>query len=367
MTRAALVCWFALAGATGGYSAAVAQAGGTGQIYIGTYAKQILIMDEASMRVTDTIPVSIGVPVGITLSADRTRMYVMDPYFENVEVFDLATRKSVDRFTLSDGATRVRLTGGFNIDPQQRFAVVLAKTYTKKIDRFEIGPPKLLRYDLAKRQVTDTIPWPKDEERDFARILFSPSGHLMYFFTTDEILIYDSETLKQVDRWDLAQPLEQGMGRFNFGFPADVFELPGWYMGVFRMTDPVQNRTLMGVARVNLEERTVDFYTLGPSGPASFAMSADRRRAYGLRQEVGNWEFWTYDLEARRVASRTPFAGRPRMSLTPSSNGRYLYLHGAGSTIDLRDPQTFRVVRTVQLPGDMTGFRLVPPLPSSSR
>ncbi|HUF49477.1 MAG TPA: hypothetical protein VMN60_01505 [Longimicrobiales bacterium] len=341
-----------------------AQSGGTGTIYVGTYAKHVLVLNEATLRVTDTIPVSIGVPVGITVSADRSRMYVMEPYFEKVEVFDLATKQAVDQFTLSQGNTRVRLSGGFNVDPLQRFAIVLAKTYTKKIDRFEIGPPRLLRYDLAKRQVTDTIPWPGGEERDFARILFSPSGDLMYFFTTNEILIYDAVTLKEVDRWNLAQPLEEGMGRFNFGFPADVFEIPGWYMGAFRQTDPVQNRTLMGVARVNLEQRSVEFYTLGPNSPASFVMSADRRRAYGLRQEVGNWEFWTYDLEARRVTGRIPFAGRPRMQLTPSSNGRYVYLHGAGSTIDVRDPQTFRIIRTVQLPGDMTGFRLVPPLPS---
>jgi DNA-binding beta-propeller fold protein YncE len=367
MMRAVRTIVVALLAINASHAPLRAQGSGTAKIYVGTYAKQVLVMDEATMRVTDTIPVSIGVPVGITVSADRSRMYVMDPNFEKVEVFDLATRKAVDQFTLSEGDKRVRLSGGFNVDPQQRFAIVLAKTYTKKIDRFEIGPPKLLRYDLAKRQVTDTIPWPRDEERDFARILFSPSGHLMYFFTTDEILIYDAVTLKQVDRWDLAQPLEEGMGRFNFGFPADVFEVPGWYMGVFRQTDPVQNRTLMGVARVNLEQRTVDFYTIGPSGPASFVMSPDRRRAYGLRQEVGNWEFWTYDLEGRRVASRTVFEGRPRMQLTPSSNGRYLYLHGAGSTIDVRDPQTFRVIRTVQLPGDMTGFRLVPPLPSSGR
>lgn len=333
--------------------------GGNGTIYIGTYARSILVVDENTMSVTDTIPVSVGVPINMQFSFDRSRLYLMDAGFEKVEVIDLATRKPVDQFTLTEGNKRVRIFG-FNVDPRQRFAVMLVKTYTKKPDRFEIGPPKLLRYDLARHQVTDTIPWPRGEERDNARILFAPSGDYLYFFTTDDILIYETANLKQVDRWELAQPIEEGMGRLNFGFPTDIYEEPGYYTGLFRMTDPVQNRTLMGVARVNLERRDVDFYTLGPSGPVNFALAPDRRRAYGLRQEVGLYEFWLFDLEGRRVVSRTQFRGRPRMGLTPSSNGRYLYIHTAGSTIDLYDAQTFRHVRTVDLGADMTSFRLLP-------
>jgi hypothetical protein len=334
--------------------------GGNGTIYVGTYARNVLVVDENTFAIRDTIQSHVGVPIGLQFSADRSRLYVTDAGFEKVEVFDLATRKSVDQFTLTEGPKRVRIFG-FNVDPRQRFAVMLIKTYTKKPDRFEIGPPKLVRYDLAKHQVTDTIPWPRNEERDNARILFSPSGDYLYFFTTDEILIYETANLKQVDRWELAQPIQEGMGRLNFGFPTDIYEEPGFYTGLFRMTDPVQNRTLMGVARVNLERRDVDFYTLGPSGPVGFALAPDRRRAYGLRQEVGLYEFWTFDLENRRVAARTQFRGRPRMGLTVSSNGRYIYIHTAGSTIDLYDSQTFQHVRTVDLGADMTALRLLPP------
>lgn len=334
--------------------------GGSGTIFVGTYAKSVLVVDENTLSVIDTIPVSVGVPINMQFSFDQSRLYLMDAGYEKVEVFDLATRKAVDQFTLTEGNKRVRISG-FNVDPHQRFAVMLIKTYTKKLDRFEIGPPKLVRYDLARHQVTDTIAWPRGEERENARILFSPSGEYLYFFTTDDILIYETANLKQVDRWELAQPVEQGMGRLNFGFPTDIYEEPGFYTGLFRMTDPVQNRTLMGVARVNLERRDVDFYTLGPSGPVNFALAPDRRRAYGLRQEIGLYEFWLFDLEGRRVVSRTQFRGRPRMGLTPSSNGRYIYIHTAGSTIDLYDSQTFQHVRTVDLAADMTGFRLLPP------
>jgi hypothetical protein len=343
---------------------AVAQSkppGGNGTIYVGTYAKQILVVDEASFKVRDSIPVSIGIPTGMQLSFDRKHFYVLDPQFETVEIIDIASRKPLGRFTLSTPGTRVRIWG-FNLDPRERFAVLVVKTYTKKADRFEIGKPTMLRYDLAKRVVTDTIPWPKGEERDGASILFSPNGDLLYFFTTDDVLIYETDKLKQVDRWELSRTLfEEGMGRLNFFFPNDIYEEPGFYTGMFRVTDPVNRRTLMGVARVDLVNKSVDFFTLGPSEPVSFTLAPGRKRAYGLRREVGNYQFWTFDLESRRVVRKTEFRGRSRMGLTASSNGKLLYIHTAGSTIDLYDTETFKQLGTVDLGADMSNFILIPP------
>ena len=101
-------------------------------------------------------------------------------------------------------------------------------------DRYEVSHPTLLRYDLAKHAVTDTIPWPRGEEREGAQIIFSPNGDLMYFFTQDDVLIYDTNTLKEVDRWEISSTLfEEGLGRINFGFPYDVYEEPGFYTGLF--------------------------------------------------------------------------------------------------------------------------------------
>jgi hypothetical protein len=189
----------------------------------------------------------------------------------------------------------------------------------------------------------------------------------MYFFTPSDVLVYSTDSLKQVDRWDMQRVVEEGFGRIPFGFASDIYEETGFYTGLFRITDPVNRRTLMGVARTDLVNRSVDFYTLGPSGPVSFRLAPGRRRAYGLRQEVGNYEFWEFDLETRRVVRQVKFDGRPRMGLTPSSNGRYLYIHTAGPTIDLYDAGTFRLTRTVDLGADMTSFILIPPPTTPAR
>jgi hypothetical protein len=262
---------------------------------------------------------------------------------------------------------------GFNVDPLERYAIILIKTYTSKPDRYEIGKPTLVRYDLAKRAVTDTIPWPKGEEREGVQIIFSPKGDLMYFFTTDDVLVYNAETLKEVDRWQLSRTLfEEGIGRINVGFGNDLYEDPGHYTSLFRITDPVNRRTMMGVARIDLVNRNIEyFYTLGPSAPVSFQLAPGRTRAFGLRQEVGFYQFWTYDLTGRRVDQRVEFQGRPRMGMAVSTNGTQLYIGVAGSTIDRYDARTFQLLGTTRLNADMTRMLLVPagptPRPGPSR
>ena len=62
--------------------------------------------------------------------------------------------------------------------------------------------------------------------------MMSPDGKLLYFFA-DDVLIYDTTEFKQVDKWELSRPLEEGLGRFDFG-PRDVtYEEPGFYSGIF--------------------------------------------------------------------------------------------------------------------------------------
>ena len=333
--------------------------GGNGTIYVGTYARNILVLDEATMRLRDTIKATVGIPE-LSLSFDRKHLYVTDPGNEKLEIVDLATKKSSGVFTLSHDSIKVRMNG-FSLDPKERFVIMLVKTYTKKIDRYEVGKPTLLRYDLAKHAVTDTIPWPRGEEREGAQIIFAPKGDLMYFFTTDDVLIYDTNTLKEVDRWEISKTLfEEGLGRIAFGFPYDVYEEPGFYTGLFRTTDPVNRRTQMGVARMDLVNRQLDFYSLGPSQAVSFRLSPDRKRAYGIHSEVGNYQFWTFDLDSKRVLGKTEFPGRPRMGLVVSSNGSQLYITTAGSTIDRFSTTDFKHLGQVNLGADMTNVVIVP-------
>ena len=334
--------------------------GGDGTLYLGGYAREIYVIDEATEEVVAQIPVSTGIPRNLTLSTDRQHFYLNDMTAEHFEIIDIASRSTVDSFTLSQGVTRTRIES-FAVDPQERFVILLTRSRTKQVDRFEIADAELAAYDLSTHERMRTIPWPNDKARRALRMLFSPDGSLLYFFV-DQIVVYETDEFTEVDRWDLSEPLEPGLGSLRFGFRGGLSEEFGFYTGLFTIRSPVRDGRQMGVARVNLNEKEVEyFYTLGPATGVGFAMTTDGTKAYGLVQEIGHYEFWAFDLESRRLGPRQQFDGRPRMALKPSSNGQLLYVYQAGQTIDIYEAETFRYLRTLDLEADATTDLIVMP------
>ncbi len=338
--------------------------GGSGLMYIGTYAGDIQIFDEATESLTGRIVLKNGIPRSLVPSQDRTRFYVLDSSYEKIEVVDIASRSTLDTFTLSSGNRRVRVIS-MQADPLNRYLVLLTRTATKLVDRWEIGPPVLQQFDLATKQMGRTIPWPRGEERETVNLRFSPDGKFLYFFG-DEVMVVDAETFEEAGTWAFAQPAEAGLGRVSLGPVHDFYDTPGFFTGLFTMQDPVQKRRMMGIGRVDLTKRTIDFSPLGPSDNVSFAQAPDRKRAYGIKSEIGRYEFWTFDLEQPAVVSRGEFEGRPRMGLRVSSNGRLLYIYVAGATIDVYDASSYAYLRTIQMNADQTTELFVVPGGASS-
>ncbi len=321
-------------------------------MYIGTYAGTIQIFDEATEKMVGDIKLQTGIPRSLTLSQSRSKFYVLDSTLEKIEIVDIPTRASLSSFTLSEGNKQVRIRG-LQVDPLERFLILLTRSATKLIDRWEIGDISLQFYDLAQKKVTRTIPWPKGEERENVNIRFSPDGKLLYFFG-DDVLILETTNFTEVDTWPLSRPLEAGLGRVNFGSVDDFNEDPGFLTGLFTTQDPIQNRRIMSLGRVNLAAKTIDLTPIGPAEGVSFALAPDRKRGYGLMQQIGRYEFWTFDVAQKKLHGRTVFEGRPRMALRVSSNGKLLYIFQAGATIDVYDAASYKLLRTIEMTADQT-------------
>ena len=334
---------------------------GAGTMYVSTYKGVIVEIDEATEKAVAEIPMKSGIPGMVRFSNDRTRLYVRDIAYEKLEIIDRVKRTTLDTILLSEGATKTRIWS-VQPDPNDKYLLLVIKNYTLSGDRWEIGPPTLVQYDLAAKKIARTIPWPKGEEREGVGLVFSPDGKLVYLFAED-VLIYETTNFTEVDRWNLAQPQESGVGRISLGGFDPFSDDPGFYTGLLTMQDPIQNRRIMGLGRVELGAKKIDFRPIGPSRGMAFGFNREKKRGYGLLfGDLPNEnEFWTFDLETYRIVSRTPFAGRPRMGMRVSSNGNYLYIHTAGNTIDLYDTTSFKLARTITLDGDMTSFTLLPP------
>lgn len=347
------------AGEGGQKPAPITPVGGDRLMYIGTYAGSIQIFDEATEALVGEIKLKTGIPRALTLSQSRSKFYVLDSTNEKVEIVDIATRTTTDTFTLSEGNKKVRIRG-MQVDPLERFLILLTRSATKQVDRWEIGDIAMEFYDLAQKKITRTIPWPRGEERENVNIRFSPDGTLLYFFG-DDVLILETTNFTEVDTWPLSRPIEPGLGRVNFGSVDDFNDDPGFFTGLFTTQDPIQNRRIMNLGRVNLVAKSIELTPIGPAEGISFSMSADRKKAWGVMQgtggtaqPIGRYEFWAFDVAAKKLLSRTPFEGRPRMALRVSSNGRLLYVYQAGETIDVYDSATYKRLRTIEMNSDQT-------------
>jgi len=358
--------WLAVALCVGGPTtigaqkpaASLAVNGGDNLMYVGTYAGTIQIFDEASETKVGDIKLQTGIPRSLTLSQSRSKFYVLDSTLEKIEIVDIPSRASLSMFTLSEGNKKVRIRG-MQVDPLERFLILLTRSATKQIDRWEIGDVSMQFYDLAEKKVTRTIPWPRGEEREFVNIRFSPDGKFLYFFG-DDVLILETANFTEVDTWPLSRPIEPGLGRVNFGSVDDFNEDPGFFTGLFTTQDPIQNRRIMSLGRVNLVAKTNDLTPIGPEEGIGFAMAPDRKRAWGLMQgnggaqPIGRYEFWAFDVAQKKLLGRTPFDGRPRMALRVSSNAKLLYVYQAGATIDVFDSASYKKLRTIEMNADQT-------------
>jgi hypothetical protein len=287
-------------------------------MYIGTYNDAIYVISESSGEVVDRIPVSTGMPRDAVLSHDGTKFYVLNVDRERMEIIDIASKETVEVFSLSEGTTKVRIWG-YVVNPAGTRAVLVARRYERLVDRWDVGELQLLVYDMEDDEVLKELPWPDGEISFFPSMEFSPDGRTLYFFM-DQVRVYETENFTEVDRWDYTAGLDTGMGDIRFGFGTSPYEDEGHFTGLFRVEEPVNERELMGVARVDLSARSVDFFTLGPAESLRFTLGPDGR-GYGLHVEIGNYQLWTIDLEGRSVVDRKRIEGRTRMRLEASANG----------------------------------------------
>jgi DNA-binding beta-propeller fold protein YncE len=349
----------------GGQTASGPKASGT--LYIGTWPRQVLVIDEAGGKVVDQIQLTTGTPQSLTLSYDKKKIYATT-WNNGVEVIDLATRKVINQFTLGEGGRIVRMRG-FAPDPTDQLLYGTINTAVKKIDRFEIEKPQFAVIDLAQKKITKTFDFPKEHETPFgfrAGYRVSPDGKLLYVFRED-VLIFDLKDFKQVDKIELSKPQHPGSFPISMGAGDDPNEDAGVVTSVFNTTDPVVRRRIFGIARLDLASRNLDFTPVGPAvmGMTGLRLTPDGKTGYTVaylgapNEPTRRTEFWVFDIPTRKLTRKHEFQSRTRFSFSVSSDGKQLYIFGAGPTIEVYDAETFQMQRVITFDGDITTGMLV--------
>ena len=344
-------------------------------MYIGTLDKKLLVIDEEKESVVDQIQLG-GIPRTTALSADKQKLYIFTTQMV-LETVDLATRKVVSSFSLADSRSRPRmgaaapdrinLSGnarysGIAVDPTGRYIYTTMRNAIKDIDQFRVEPPQFVAIDLQEKKIAKAWPFPKEMDGGFgfnATYKVSADGKLLYIFQED-ILVFDLETFKQVDRIELAQPPFPGASPYRLAANEDPFDAPDSATSVFTSVDQIVHKGTLGLASIDLKTRKVDYKPIGPLLPMTqFMLSPDRKLGYSVMPTVatgGNrvTEWWVWDVANHSVVKKKEFESRPTFRFAVGGDGKHLYLYGAGSTLEIWDAATLESKKLIFLNKDTT-------------
>ena len=343
-----------------------------GTLFLPAYPNALLVFDEGQGKVVDRIPLTTGTPRAMRLSQDRKTIYVTTIDHNGLEVIDVATHKVTNHFVLNTATKQFRMRGGA-ASPDGRLFYTVTKEIDKFPEHYEVGNAKYTVISLAEQKIVKTVDIPREDafanEAGFGRTPFevSPDGKFLYQFGA-KISVFNADDFKLIDRIDLAQPDFPGMERIRFGSDLDLIGQPGRHISIFNSADPIVHNKVFGIARFDLETRQMDFDPIGPApgGMAGLQVTPDKKFAYTVVTNgvLGNkrCEFWAFDLSSDRITQTAEVPCRARFSFGMGSDGKKLYIYGAGFEIEVYDAATLRYERTWDLNTDITpaGFVVLP-------
>lgn len=327
---------------------------------LGGYPDQLMLVDEASGQVEERVTLATGLPTSMHLSNDRERIYVTTITTSGIEVFDTATHRIINSFSLNTPTTRYRFSGGVP-DPTGRYFYIMGMRIDKLLDSYRISELQYMVVDLEQQKVVRSVDVaPEDRGPSYrSRLALSPDGRTLYVFK-DKVIVLETETLEVVDRIDLAKPDFPGMQDVSVSGSLETLASPNEYVSVFNAVDPYIQNKVFGIARFDLQSRHFSFSPIGPApdSMAGLQVAPDGKNAYtvAVNGERGSarCEFWHFDLTSNIAVNNAAFPCRSRFFFGMSPNGEKLYIYGAGFDVAVYDAKTLQPAGDWELTNDAT-------------
>jgi hypothetical protein len=236
------------------------------------------------------------------------------------------------------------------------------RNVVKDIDEYRINPPQFVAIDLQEKKIAKAWAFPKEMDQGFgfnATYKVSADGKRLYVFQ-ENILVFDLDTFQQIDKIELAQPPYPGASPYRLAAGEDPYDAADTATSVFTSVDSIVHKGTLGLAKIDLTTRKVDYFPIGPLLPMNgFQLSPDRKRGYSVMPKIATGanratEWWVWDIENHKVIKKKEFDTRPTFRFAVGGDGKKLYLYGAGSTLEVWDATTLESRKLIYLNKDTT-------------
>jgi DNA-binding beta-propeller fold protein YncE len=299
----------------------------------------IQVIDGDTDAIVADIPIK-GATREASLSADKKFLFVSTNR-HLVHKVDLGENRVVATVDVSnDGWDRVMF--GFVVDADGKTAY--GAFMSRKTDKGDvvIGKPVVAQFELATGKLLRSVevPW------GVAHLVSVRDGKTLYAFGQD---------LYKIDTTGADLKLVETVPMFDKGMNI----LPFWDYafdngGVASMN--YYTEKFMGLLLVNQASGAIDDVVLkgDPAMAYSVVLSPDRKKAYAVMDDLT-----VIDLAKKTYVASVPIKEGTCYGVNVSSDGRKVYVGGAGSTLTVYDAATLKPLKVLQMASDGMDLRRI--------
>ena len=290
----------------------------------------IQVIDGDSDAIVADIPAR-GAMREAGVSADRRFLYVTASR-HLVHKVDLAASRVVATTEVS-GDGWDRLMFGFTLAPDGRSAYGGFMSRRAEAGGVVIGKPTVAQFELETGKQVRSVEVPFG----VAHLMSVDGGRMIYAFGQD---IYKIDTTGAELRIVETVPMfDKGMNVF----PLWTYETGG----VTSLNYYTEKH--MGILLVNLKSGTIDDVVIKgePAMAYSVIVAPDRKKAYAVMDDL-----MVIDLVRRKWGPSVPLHEGTCYGINLSTDGRKVYVGGAGSTVTVFDTRTLKPLKVLQMASD---------------
>lgn len=296
------------------------------------------VIDSDTDEIVANIPVA-GFTREIVWTEDKKSMYLTTER-HNIVKIDLKQMKVVRTFDASRDGWK-RNIWGFVLSNDNKTA------YINSIDRKVEGGAVQVRQTISQINLEDgkvlrsmTPPW------GVASLIYMKDGKTLYALGLNLYKVdLTQNDMKIIDTYPM--------------FDKKMNILPIWHStqengGIFMSN--YYTPEYMGLLAINTHTGEIDNRQIkGPPAMAySFTYSADKKKAYGIMEDVT-----VVDLATNSVVKSFPNAEGTSYTAMPTSDGKKLYVGAGGSTITVYDTETLSVLKVLQMQADSVALNRI--------
>jgi WD40 repeat protein len=319
---------------------------------IGGHPNVVQVINGTDDEFAYQIPLRGRSPKELVPTPDGKRLYVSTQGRRQIKVVNMASRKVEDVIDLAPPGHTITIYGmAFSRDGRELFVHI--RPVREMSDQYKVEPCEIVAFDVNTKKTVKIAEVPQG----VSALVALKDGKRLVAWGRDLFYI-DLASGRILSTYPLESNFAPGRERYNT-LPLWVqYEQSGVLSVPYYTQDPNTHEDLFGYVNLDVDTGEVDIAELGPAvSMFSLVISPDRKRAYGVMNQLVTVDLTTKKIVDIRDTERTKYAANI------SHDGRKLYLGGAGPFIHVYDTGTLKLIKTVQLPGDasVTQFRAVHP------